>query len=79
MLPAYSCIEYVSPSGNVQIYIVRQKRNVIKVSEKTKYIIKQKLLGVALVVIGIIGCILFPEDCGGAVFACFMGILRVIF
>lgn len=79
MLPAYSCTEYVSPSGNTQIYIVRQKRNALRVSEKTKYIIRQKLLGMALIAIGITACMLFPEDCGGAVFACFMGILRVIF
>lgn len=79
MLPAYSYTEYVSPSGNTQIYIVKQRKHVLKLSERQKYIVKQKLLGTGMIVLGIVGCLLFPEDCSGAMLACFMGVIRVVF
>lgn len=79
MLPAYSYTEYVSPSGNTQIYIVRQRKHVLRLSERQKYIVKQKLLGMGMIALGIVGCLLFPEDCSGAMLACFMGVIRVIF
>lgn len=79
MMPAYSYTEYTSPSGNIQIYIVRHKKNAIKISARKREIINQKRLGASLVVVGLIGCIIFPEDCGGALLACAMGILRMIF
>jgi hypothetical protein len=79
MVPAYSYTEYTSPSGNIQIYIVRHKKNAIKVSARNKETIKQKYLGAGLIAIGLIGCMIFPEDCGGALLACVMGILRMVF
>lgn len=39
----------------------------------------QKCLGIGLLVIGIIGCLIFPEDAGGFLFTSVLGILRVIY
>ena len=39
----------------------------------------QKCLGIGLLVIGIIGCLIFPEDAGGFVFASVLGIIRAIY
>ncbi|MBR5596625.1 MAG: hypothetical protein IKW30_04370 [Lachnospiraceae bacterium] len=36
----------------------------------------QKGLGIGLLAVGIIGCLVFPEDAGGFVFASIMGIIR---
>ena len=77
-MPAYSYTEYISPSGNTQIYIVRRKKNIIKISAKEKEA-NQKRLGAGMIIVGLIGCVIFPEDCGGALLACAMGILRMIF
>ena len=79
MMPVFSYTEYTSPSGNTQIYIVRRRRNMIKLSSKRKEMGKQKCLGAMAFILGLIGCILFPDDCGGALFACALGILRLIF
>lgn len=79
MIPVFSYTEYTSPSGNTQIYIVRRRRNMIKLFSKRKELVKQKCLGVIAIIVGLIGCILFPDDCGGALFACALGILRLIF
>lgn len=78
-MPAYSYTEYISPSGNTQIYIVRRKKNIIKISAKEKEVANQKRLGAGMIIVGLIGCVIFPEDCGGALLACAMGILRMIF
>lgn len=81
MLPTYgSCTEYISPSGNTLIYIVRKQKTYTlrKISERRKYLIKQKALGIVAVIAGIIACFIFPEDCGGGVFAIGIGMLRII-
>lgn len=79
MATAYkeSYMHYTTPSGNTQIFVYRRKprRGLIR---KEKYLIKQKLLGLALVVIGIIGCFLVANDCGGFVFATLIAGARVI-
>ena len=51
-----------------------------KAKEKAKKQEKafQKLLGIALVAVGLLGCAIFPEDAGGCLFACILGIIRVI-
>ena len=54
-------------------------RNEAKKRAKQQEKIFQKLLGFALVLIGLIGCAIFPEDAGGCLFACAMGVFRVIF
>lgn len=75
MMPSYSCTEISTFSGNTQIYIFRKKR---QRSAYRQYLIWQKLLGVALIVISVVGCIVIPEDCGGCLIAGLMGIARVI-
>ena len=54
-------------------------RNKTKEREEKKNKILQKLLGVALLFIGVLGCAIFPEDAGGCLFACALGVFRVIF
>lgn len=80
-MPTYeSYTEYISPSGNTLIYIVRKPKihNFRKISERRKYLIKQKTLGAAAIIVGTIACLIFPEDCGGGVFAIGIGMLRII-
>ena len=77
MLPSYSCTEITTYTGNTQIYIFRKKKK-----QRVKYkgnLKQQKFLGLALILIGIIGCIIIPEDCGGCIVAGLMGIARVIY
>ena len=50
-----------------------------KLSARKKYIIQQKLLGVALIILGIIGFVTFPEDNGGFLFPALMGLARLIY
>lgn len=78
MMPTYSYTEYTSPSGNTQIYVVRQKKNTLnKISERRKYIQKQRFLGISLVILGVIACAVFPEDATGGVFVTLMGIANI--
>lgn len=73
-----SCTEITTHSGNTQIYIFRK---IVKKKEKSTYktyLKQQKFLGVALIIISIIGCTIMPEDCGGCLLAGLMGIARVI-
>ena len=76
MLPTYNetYTHYTTPSGSTQLILYRRKT---KLSERKKVLLQQKLLGLALVVIGIIGCFIMPEDCGGCLFAGFMGVCRL--
>ena len=39
----------------------------------------QKCLGIGLLVIGIIGCLIFPEDAGGFLFTSVLGIIRTFY
>ena len=72
MMQEFSYTEYTSPSGNTQIYIMRKP----KVSGRRKYLIKQKALGVVAIIAGLIACMIFPDDCGGGIFAISIGMLR---
>ena len=54
-------------------------RNKAKKRAKQQEKAFQKLLGFALVLVGLLGCAIFPEDAGGCLFACIMGVFRVIF
>lgn len=47
--------------------------------ENISEVAKVRLLGLGLLIIGIIGCIAFPEDCGGGLLACGMGLLVALF
>ena len=46
--------------------------------ENLRYLIGQKILGTVLLIIGIGGCIVLPEDCGGFILAGLIGLLRLI-
>lgn len=88
MLPAYKYTEITSKNGNSQlIYIQYKKRKPLLdtlfdawdgLNTRKQHLIIQKLLGLGLFIIGIIGCLVFPEDAGGFVFAGVLGILRLI-
>lgn len=73
-----SCTEITSYSGNTHIYIFRKKGKKKEESVYEVYPKRQKLLGVGLIAISIIGCTIMPEDCGGCLIAGFMGIIRVV-
>ena len=75
-----SCTEITTYSGNTKIYIIRKEKRRENKKEPTykNYLKQQKLLGVALIVICIVGCILIPEDCGGFILPGLMGVARVI-
>lgn len=73
-----SYTEITTQSGNTQIYIFRKQKKKEHGSEHKKFLRQQKLLGMALIILAIIGCISFPDDCGGCLVAGFMGIARII-
>ena len=54
-------------------------RNKAKERKQRAETITQKCLGLGLLLLGIIGCLVMPEDAGGFVFASVLGILRVIY
>ena len=74
-----SCTEITTHSGNIQIYIFRKQKEKKAESAHKKFLRQQKLLGVALIAISLIGCAIMPEDCGGCLIAGLMGIARVIY
>ena len=74
-----SYTEITTRSGNIQIYIFRKQKENKTESIHKKFLRQQKLLGVALIAISIIGCAIIPEDCGGCLVAGLMGIARVIY
>lgn len=73
MLPSYNYTEITSCSGNTKIYIFKKKK-----SRKISEYHKQKILGITLILIGITGMTIFPEDCGGFLIAVLLGITRTI-
>ena len=75
MLPSYSYTEITTYSGTTQRYIFRKKK---QRAPYKQYLIQQKLLGMALIVVSIVGCLVIPEDCGGCLIVGLMGIARVI-
>lgn len=89
MLPTYKYTEFTSKSGNTEfIYIVHNKRKPLiktitdkiqSIPERKRFLIGQKLCGIGLLVVGVVGCFIIPEDCGACVFASLMGVLRIAF
>ena len=87
MLPAFKYTEFTSKSGNIEfIYIVHNKRKSISkvitdkiqsIPERKRFLIGQKLCGVGLLVVGVVGCFIMPEDNGGFFFASLLGVLRI--
>ena len=79
MMAQYNrCTEFTTFSGNTKIYIFRKQKEKETESAKKKFLRQQKILGVALIAISIIGCAIMPEDCGGCLVAGLMGIARVV-
>ena len=54
-------------------------RNKVKERKQRAETITQKCLGLGLLLLGIIGCFIFPEDAGGFLFISVLGIIRVIY
>lgn len=46
--------------------------------ENRRYLIGQKIVGTLLLILGIVGCIVLPEDCGGFILAGLIGLFRVV-
>lgn len=78
MMPTFSCTEITSYSGNTQIYIVRKKEEKRGSAYKV-YPKQQKILGIVLIVISIVGFLALPEDNGAFVVSGLMGIARIIY
>ena len=57
-------------------WLKEYNRNKAKERQQKKETAIQKCLGLGLLAIGIIGCLIMPEDAGGFVFAGLMGIIR---
>lgn len=77
MMPVFkeSHTSFTSKSGNTRVDIFRRKK---QVSEHEKIKREQKCLGAALLIVGIGGCFIFREDCGGFLFASLIGIARLV-
>lgn len=60
-------------------YIEYGVLKVLETLENISEVAKVRLLGLGLLIIGIIGCVVFPEDCGGALLVCGMGTLVTLF
>ena len=54
-------------------------RNKAKERKQRAETITQKCLGLGLLLLGIIGCLVMPEDAGGFLFISVLGIIRVIY
>ena len=76
---------YRSKSGKTRIYMSIEteetafNRFIDRLKENNCYLLKQKLLGVTLIILGIIGFVAFPEDNGGFLFPALMGLARLIY
>lgn len=89
MMPAYKeythFTEYTSPNGRFYVTISRapkQRKSLVKVvkrflTAKRYAVARQRLLGLALIIIGIIGMMVFTEDAAAPCMLAFLGILRV--
>lgn len=47
--------------------------------ENVSEVVKIRFLGLGLLIIGIIGCVVFPEDATGGLLVGFLGLLVVLF
>ena len=81
MLPNYQYTEYISPMGNTQIYIIRKRQRPFwqRFLKSRRYALaRQKMLGVALVFLGVGSAFLFKEDASAPMMMIVIGMLRVI-
>ena len=60
-------------------WLKEYKRNETIERKQKRETIIQKCLGIGLLVIGIIGCLIFPEDAGGFLFTSVLGIIRTFY
>ena len=60
-------------------YIEYGLLKVLEALENISEVVKIRLCGVVLIIIGIMGCIAFPEDATGGLLACGMGLLVALF
>ena len=60
-------------------WLKEYNRNKAKERQQKKEIAIQKCLGLGLIALAVIGCMVFPEDAGGFVFAGLMGIFRTFY
>lgn len=57
-------------------WLKEYNRNKALERQQKKETVIQKGLGIGLLALGIIGCVTFPEDAGGFLFASILGIIR---
>ena len=57
-------------------WLKEYKRNKALERQQKKETAIQKCLGLGLLTIGILGCVVMPEDAGGFLFASVLGIIR---
>ena len=74
MMAQFKYTELTTRSGNTKVCIFRKIKTI---SPGRKQWLVQKCLGVVLIVACVVGCFIMPEDCGGYVIGCLMGIARV--
>lgn len=55
------------------------KQSYIETLENISEVTKIRIYGIVLVIIGIVGCVIFPEDATGGLFVGFMGLLVALF
>ena len=72
-----SNVEAIETVYTYNDWLKTYKRNEAKRRAKQQEKIFQKLLGFALVLVGIIFCMIFPEDATGGLFVGILGLLRL--
>lgn len=75
MMAQFKYTEITTRSGNTKVCVFRKIKPMS--SYKKRWLI-QKTLGVVLILVCVAGCCITPEDCGGFVVGCLMGIARVV-
>lgn len=73
---AYSDIETVYTYDE---WLKEYKRNEEIKRQRIQEAVFQKMLGFGLLILGIVGCLVMPEDAGGFVFTSVLGILRLVY
>ena len=82
MIPQYQYTQYISPTGNTQIYILRKRQRPFwqRVMYSRQYaVVRQRLLGVAMILLGIASLAVCGEDASASVIIIGMGVLRAVF
>lgn len=75
MMTQFKYTEITTRSGNTKVCVFRKTKAMSPYEEQR---LIQKSLGVVLIVACIVGCCIMPEDCGGYIVGCLMGIARVV-